>query len=148
MLTLSGVGHINPQNTFSWLLGFSEIIQIKPKKKKMWVRKPFWAWFYCFLRLLKAFKGLIWPTTDSINMVGWHGVSFNTFSTLGISFVGNNCVKQGRIFEPFLYIKNEFWENNWVKQGFGILFGLDLIGFWDSQEPTEGVLRVDKAYTW
>ena len=53
-----------------------------------------------------------------------------------------------RIFEPFLYIKNEFWENNWVKQGFGILFGLDLIGFWDSQEPTEGVLRVDKAYTW
>ena len=61
--------------------------------------------------------------------VGWHGVSFNTFSTLGISFVGNNCVKQGRIFEPFLYIKNEFWENNWVKQGFGILFGLDLIGF-------------------
>ena len=38
-----------------------------------------------------------------------------------------------RIFEPFLYIKNEFWENNWVKQGFGILFGLDLIGFWDSR---------------
>ena len=52
-----------------------------------------------------------------------------------------------RIFEPFLYIKNEFWGNNWVKQGFGILFGLDLIGFRDSQEPTEGVLRVDKAYT-
>ena len=52
-----------------------------------------------------------------------------------------------RIFEPFLYIKNEFWWNKWEKQGFGILFRLDLIGFGDSQEPTEGVLRVDKAYT-
>ena len=34
-----------------------------------------------------------------------------------------------RIIEPFLYIKNEFWWNKWEKQGFGILFGLDLIGF-------------------
>ena len=34
-----------------------------------------------------------------------------------------------RIFEHFLYINNEFWGNNWVKHGFGFLFGLDLIGF-------------------
>jgi len=32
MLMQSGVDHINPKNTFSWLLGVSETNQIKPKK--------------------------------------------------------------------------------------------------------------------
>jgi len=32
MLMLSGGGHINPKNTFSWLSGVSETHEIKPKK--------------------------------------------------------------------------------------------------------------------
>ena len=74
---------------------------------------------------LKVFLGLIWPTPDSINLVGWPGVHLNPFCTLGMSFGGNN----------------------WIKQGFGSLFRLELIGSPDSQEPTEGVFRVDIAST-
>ena len=55
---------------------------------------------------LKVFLGLIWPTPDSINLVGWPGVHLNPFCTLGMSFGGNNL----------------------IKQGFGSLFGLELIG--------------------
>ena len=49
---------------------------------------------------LKVFLGLIWPTSDSINMVGWPG-------SLGMSFFGDK----------------------WVKLGLGSLFGFDFIGF-------------------
>ena len=52
-----------------------------------------------------------------------------------------------RSFEHFLYLGNEYWGNNWVEEGFGSLFRLDLIGFRDSQELTEGVLGVDMAYS-
>ena len=43
---------------------------------------------------LKVFLGLIWPTPDSINMVGWPEVHSNAFSTLGMSFEGNIFVNQ------------------------------------------------------
>jgi len=40
-----------------------------------------------------------------------------------------------------------FGGNNWIKQGFGSLFRLELLGSPDPQEPTEGVFRVDIAST-
>ena len=42
---------------------------------------------------LKVFLGLIGPSPESINMVGWPGDHLNPYSTLGICF-GDNSLKQ------------------------------------------------------
>jgi len=87
-------------------------------------------------RGLEAFFGLILlvsespksqlKVSDTINMMGWPGSHLGPYSTLGICLEGDN----------------------WVKQGFGSLFGLNLMGFWDSRERTKGVFMVDMASTW
>ena len=75
---------------------------------------------------LKVFLRLVWPTPDSISIVGWPGGHMNLWNTLEMCFEGYN----------------------WVEQGSRIHFGLDFNGFWGIQDPDGGIFRVGMAYTW
>ena len=70
--------------------------------------------------------GLVWPTSDSISIVGWPRGHMNFCNTLGMYFGGYNLVKHGS----------------------RIHFGVDFNGFWGLWEPVEGIFRVGMAYTW
>ena len=50
----------------------------------------------------QVFLGMVWPTTDSINIVWWPGGHLNPYNTFGMHFGGE--LDETRVLMPFAAI--------------------------------------------